>query len=160
LVRRWPLRHRKKGVQGVGKTKRGKGTKIIGLADRAVLPIAWSVSSASPHKITLVEPTLETIFITESPKRLIGDKAYDSDPLDEKLAENGLKLITSHRSNQKEREHHQDSYTGINIFCFSSLSSFVPDSLWPALFTDLVESQAGIRSSSGKLHYRLRSPGP
>ncbi|MFZ6019766.1 MAG: IS5 family transposase [Chloroflexota bacterium] len=92
----------KKGAKGVGKTKRGKGTKIMAVADRSGLPVAISVSSASPHEITLVEATLDTMFTTELPERLIGDKAYDSDPLDEKLAENGVELIAPHRSNRKK----------------------------------------------------------
>lgn len=102
MFHRWHLRHRKKGGQGVGKTKRGKGTKIMAVADRSGLPIAISASSASPHEITLVEATLETMFTEELPERLIGDKAYDSDPLDAKLAENGVELIAPHRSNRKK----------------------------------------------------------
>lgn len=86
----------------MGKTKQGKGTKIIAVADRHGFPVAISVSSASPHEITLVESTLETMFTEELPERLIGDKAYDSDPLDEKLAENGVELIAPHRSNRKK----------------------------------------------------------
>jgi transposase len=93
----------KKGAK-VGKTKRGKGTKIMAVADRSGLPIAISVSSAAPHEITLVEPTLETMFTEELPERLIGDKAYDSDPLDEKLAENGVELIAPHRSNRRKEK--------------------------------------------------------
>jgi transposase len=86
----------------VGKTKRGKGTKIMAVADRSGLPIAISIGSASPHEVTLVETTLEARFTDEQPKRLIGDKAYDSDPLDERLAENGVELIAPHRSNRKK----------------------------------------------------------
>jgi transposase len=104
MFHRWHLRHRKKGGQGVGKTKRGKGTKIMAVADRSGLPIAISVSSASPHEVTLVEATLETRFTEELPERLIGDKAYDNDPLDEKLAENGVELIAPHRSNRKKEK--------------------------------------------------------
>lgn len=86
----------------MGKTKRGKGTKIMAGADRHGFPVAISVSSVSPHEITLVESTLETMFTKELPDRLIGDKAYDSDPLDEKLAENGVELIAPHRTNRKK----------------------------------------------------------
>jgi len=86
----------------VGKTKRGKGTKIMAVADRSGLPVAISVSSASPHEVSLVEPTLKTMFTEELPERLIGDKAYDSDPLDKKLAENGVELIAPHRNNRKK----------------------------------------------------------
>jgi transposase len=102
MFHRWQLCHRKKGGQGVGKTKRGTGSKIMAVADRSGLPIAISVSSASPHEITLVETTLHARFTKELPERLIGDKAYDSDPLDKKLAENGVALIAPHRSKRRK----------------------------------------------------------
>ena len=35
------------------------------------------------------------------PRRLVGDRAYDSDPLDQKLAEAGIELIAPHRRNRK-----------------------------------------------------------
>ncbi len=38
----------------------------------------------------------------EQPQRLIGDKAYDSDPLDGRLAEKGVELIAPHKSNRKK----------------------------------------------------------
>ena len=86
----------------MGKTKRGKGTKLMAVADRAGLPIALSVGSASPHEVTLVEQTLEGRFIAEPPEKLIGDRAYDSDPLDEKLRALGVDLIAPHRRNRKK----------------------------------------------------------
>jgi IS5 family transposase len=101
MFHRWHFCHRKKGVQVVGKTKRGKGTKIMAVEDRSGLPIAVSVNSASLHEIILVEPTLEAMFTEQLPERLIADKAYDSDPLDEKLAKNGVELIVLHRPNRK-----------------------------------------------------------
>ena len=33
---------------------------------------------------------------------MIGDKAYDSDPVDEKLAEAGIEMIAPHKSNRKK----------------------------------------------------------
>ncbi len=33
---------------------------------------------------------------------MIGDKAYDSDPLDERLAERGVEMIAPHRRNRKK----------------------------------------------------------
>lgn len=53
------------------------------------------VASASPHEVRLAEATLERPFVEETPKRLIGDKAYDSDPLDEALSKHGTELIAS-----------------------------------------------------------------
>jgi len=39
----------KKGGLKVGKTKRGKGTKIMAVADRHGLPASVCVEGASPH---------------------------------------------------------------------------------------------------------------
>ena len=69
----------------VGPTKRGKGTKLMAVADASGLPLAVHTTSASPAEVTLVQATLEQSFVAERPERLIGDKAYDSDPLDAAL---------------------------------------------------------------------------
>ncbi len=52
--------------------------------------------------MTLVEETLDKRFTKEKPERLIGDKAYDSDPLDERLQQQGIQLIAPHKSNRKK----------------------------------------------------------
>ena len=87
----------------MGPTKRGKGSKLMAVADRAGLPVAVDVAGASPHEVTLVKSTLDAGFIPDAPQRLIGDKAYDSDALDEDLAEEGIELIAPHRSNRRVR---------------------------------------------------------
>ena len=71
----------------MGKTKRGKGSKIMAVADGSGLPIAVHVDSASHHEVTLVEATLDAAWSESLPGRLVGDKAYDSDPLDGRLLE-------------------------------------------------------------------------
>lgn len=43
----------KKGGHKVGKTKRGKGTKIMAVADRNGLPVSICTESATPHEVTL-----------------------------------------------------------------------------------------------------------
>lgn len=86
----------------MGPTKRGKGTKLMAVADRAGLPLAMCAASASPHEVTLVAPTLDSRFVAETPRRLIGDRAYDADPLDEALAELGIEMIAPHRRNRKK----------------------------------------------------------
>ena len=102
MLYRRDLCRRKKGGLGVGKTKRGKGTKIMAVADRAGLPLAIHVASASPHEVTLAEATLEQRFTRALPERLIGDRAYDSDPLDARLRAQGVELIAPHRKNRKK----------------------------------------------------------
>ena len=99
LHRRHVHRSQKRGLK-VGKTKRGKGTKLLAVADCSGLPIAVYTESASPHEVTLVRKTLVERFIDEKPERLIGDKAYDSDPLDEELAEIGVEMIAPHKANR------------------------------------------------------------
>lgn len=86
----------------MGKTKRGKGTKIMGITDSHGLPIALHVDSASPHEVKLVRKTLEGRFLIQLPERIIGDKGYDSDPLDAELAILGIKMIAPHKTNRKK----------------------------------------------------------
>ncbi len=86
----------------MGKTKRGKGTKIMAIADRSGLPLSVHIESASPHEVTLVERTLEARFVVPAPQRLIGDKAYDSDPLDATLKAQGIEMIAPHRRNRRK----------------------------------------------------------
>jgi transposase len=86
----------------VGKTKRGKGTKIMGLADGHGLPLALRTESASPAEVKLVEKTLAARIVADVPERLIGDKAYDSDRLDQALMNNvGTEMIAPNRVNRR-----------------------------------------------------------
>jgi transposase len=48
-----------------------------------------------------VEAVLVECFLDQLPARLIGDKAYDSDELDEKMNACGVEMIAPHRSNRK-----------------------------------------------------------
>ena len=74
----------------------------MAVADRVGLPGAGHIAPASPHAVTLVEPTLAACVVEARPERLIGDKADDSDPLDARLAEQGIELIAPHRANRKQ----------------------------------------------------------
>lgn len=88
---------------GVGKTKKGKGTKIMGLTDAGGLPLAINATSAQPHEVTLVDRTLEACFLEELPAHLVGDKAYDSDTLDQRLmTERGVQMIAPHKENRRK----------------------------------------------------------
>lgn len=77
------------------------------IADASGLPIAAHLDSASPHEVTLVAKTLAQKFVKKSPFRLIGDRAYDSDPLDKKLKKKGIDLISPHRAG-RSRKNTQD----------------------------------------------------
>jgi transposase len=86
----------------VGKTKRGKGTKLVALAERSDVPIAVCAASASPQEVSLVYEILAASFVRERPERLIGDRTYDSDQLDAALREKGIEMIAPHRRNRRK----------------------------------------------------------
>jgi len=73
----------------------------MAMADRFGLPLAACAASASPHESRLVAPTLDSRFVADLPRRLIGDRAYDADPLDFELAQLGIEMIAPHRRNRK-----------------------------------------------------------
>jgi len=74
----------------------------MAIADGAGLPIAACIASASPHEVTLVEETIDAGFLEHAPKRLIGDRAYDSNGLDARLRqERGIELIAPHLKSRK-----------------------------------------------------------
>ena len=73
----------------------------MAITDRHGLPVALHVDSASPHEVKLVRRTLEGRFLVQLPERIIGDKAYDSDPLDAELAALGIDMIAPHRGGRK-----------------------------------------------------------
>jgi transposase len=90
----------KKRGEKVGKTKRGKGTKIMVLTDAEGLPLGADTASASPHEVKLIEPLLEKSVLRKKPRRLIYDEAADSDPLRERLKRRGIELVCRHRRNR------------------------------------------------------------
>ncbi len=75
----------------------------MAIADASGLPVAVCLASASPHEVKLAEATLESCFLAALPEKLVGDKAYDSDQLDEKLLKkHGVELIAQHRRGRKK----------------------------------------------------------
>src|SRR6202521_3953151 len=94
---------------GVGKTKRGKGTKWMVVVDGRGVPLGNYLHSASPAEVKLAETTLAAIRVGRShhagrprqkPLRVIADKAYDSDPLRKRLRQRGIELICPHKINR------------------------------------------------------------
>ena len=76
----------KGGGADVGPTKRGKGLKIMAIVDRHGLPLSVSTHAANHHEVRLVQLCFDFYMIEAKPENLIGDRAYDSDPLDERIA--------------------------------------------------------------------------
>ena len=73
----------------------------MAIADAAGLPVAACLASASIHEVKLAETALASLFIAEKPEKLIGDKAYDSDKLNnDLLKKHGVEMIAPHRRNR------------------------------------------------------------
>ena len=92
----------KGGGAAIGATKRGKGLKIMAIVDRHGLPLSVSTPAANHHEVRLVQLCFDFYMIEAKPANLIGDRAYDSDPLDEQLRRDGIEMIAPHRSNRSK----------------------------------------------------------
>jgi len=77
------------------------------LVDGNGLPLSIDVDSASPAEVKLIEPLIDQAIMPYVPERLIYDRAADSDPLRERLADRGIELICPHRQG-RERPASQD----------------------------------------------------
>lgn len=88
----------------MGKGDQDHGGATLAITDAGGTVLSVSIQSASPHEVKLVEKVLEERFIEPLPEKLIGDKAYDSDPLDEVLRQQGIDMIAPHRRNRKTKK--------------------------------------------------------
>ena len=97
----WP----KVAGKEIGPTKRGKGMKIMAILDRHGLPLSVSTHAANHHEVRLVQLCFDFYMIEAKPENLIGDRAYDSDPLDEKLRNDGIEMIAPHAFQSQQAAH-------------------------------------------------------
>jgi len=103
MLYRWHVRSGQKRGSGIGNTKKGKGTKIMAIADASGLPVSLWVGAANTHEVKLVEKSIDAKHIKTRPQILIGDQAYDSDPLDKALKKRKIKLVAPHKRNRKRK---------------------------------------------------------
>ena len=75
---------------------------IMAIVDRHGLPLSVSTHAANHHEVRLVQLCFDFYMIEAKPENLIGDRAYDSDPLDEELRNDGIEMIAPHRSNRRK----------------------------------------------------------
>ena len=74
----------------------------MAITEKRGRPISVLIASASDHEVRLVEGTLDVCVVSELPAVLIGDKAYDSDPLDASLGCRGIDKVAPHKRNRKK----------------------------------------------------------
>jgi transposase len=98
----------------VGKTKRGKGSKLMVLADGKGTPLGILVEKASPAEVKLLERTLDSVKVKKrrgvrrrphKPERLIADRAYDSNPARALLVKREIEPIIPRRKNNRVATH-------------------------------------------------------
>jgi transposase len=82
------------------------------LVDGQGLPLGVRLESASPGEATLAEATLAEVAVPRpqgrprcKPQRVIADRAYDSDPLRQRLRQRGIELIVPYRKNNRQRKY-------------------------------------------------------
>jgi hypothetical protein len=61
-----------------------------------------STHAANHHEVRLVQLCFAFYMIEAKSENLVGDRAYDSDPLDEELRNDGIEMIAPHRSNRRK----------------------------------------------------------
>ena len=92
---------RKRGEQkqAVGRSRGGRNTKIHALADAKGRLIAILLTAGEAHDCPVAERLIGRV---KTPKRMLGDKAYDSAELREELDERGTRPVIPNRSNRKQ----------------------------------------------------------
>lgn len=76
----------------------------MAITDASGLPVAIWAGAANTHEVKLVETTIDAKYVDTRPEILIGDQAYDSDPLDNKLKKRKIKLVAPHKRNRKRKQ--------------------------------------------------------
>ena len=79
------LVHNVGGDLEIGNTNCAKGIKIKVIIDRSGLPLSVSTYGANHHDVKLVQLSFDFDMIEAMPTVLIGDRAFDSDDLDDNL---------------------------------------------------------------------------
>ena len=85
----------------MGLTKAGKAVKIMAIVDRCSLPLSIGTHSARRREAKLVQLRLDPVLIDDSPKNLVGDKAYGRDPLDAEVKKRSIEMVAPHRRNRR-----------------------------------------------------------
>jgi transposase len=75
----------------------------MAIADRRGLPIAVGIASGPRAEVQLVEATLGQRFVRGQLLRLIGDRAYDSNQLDEALRARGIDMIAPNQITRRRQ---------------------------------------------------------
>src|SRR4029077_4619534 len=119
-------RRRKRGAseQAIGVTKGGRNSKLHALVDKLCRP--W-VIILTPGNVADCTVGPQCVSLIASIKKLLGDKAYDSDPFRKSLRQDGITPVIPGRANRKKRiRHDEEAYKGRTAVdrCYCRLKDF------------------------------------
>lgn len=72
------------------------------MIDGEGMPLSIDVAGANQAEVNLIEPLVEHRATARQPKRLMYDRAADSDPLRSRLAAQQIELICHHRKSRRK----------------------------------------------------------
>jgi transposase len=111
-----PLRRRRKrgaSEQAIGVTRGGRNSKIHALVDKLCRP--W-VIILTPGNIADCTVGPECADMIAGVKKLLGDKAYDSNAFRKSLRQDGITPVIPGRANRKKRiRYDKEAYKGRNV---------------------------------------------
>jgi transposase len=95
-------RRRKRGArrQAIGRSRGGRNTKIHALADAKGRFLSILLSGGEAHDYPLGRRLVRR---AKNAAKLLGDKAYDGDPLRRELKDRGIEPVIPGKSNRKRR---------------------------------------------------------
>lgn len=77
----------------------------MAMADRDGLPISIRIAEGSRHDVALTDQTLDEAIVDELPPVLVGDKAWDSQKHQKRLAnERDIELVAPVRATSKRKQ--------------------------------------------------------
>ena len=93
----------KKGAVQLVQHAAAKGPRSWQLRSAMVFLSPWGLQALRHMKLASSQPPSSSASRRRAPQRMIGDRAYDSDPLDEQLQQqHGIELIAPHKVNRRK----------------------------------------------------------
>ncbi len=91
---------RKRCLRG-GRSMRCYGCSRPAIVNRAGLPLSVITHAVNHDEVKLEQLSFDFHMIEAMPAVSIGDRAYDSHDLDDKMRGKGVKMVSPHRQNRK-----------------------------------------------------------
>jgi transposase len=111
--------------QALGRSRGGFSTKVHLRTNAKGNPLTFEISGGEVHEVNAYDALMELHDV--NPKKLLGDKGYDSDAIREDLAERGIEAVIPPRSNRSiQIEYDREVYKNRNLVerCVNRIKQF------------------------------------